>query len=69
MTKYHRLDLPKMTVFLTSGELAILLQKDMDLFKRGLQRGKMFGRCESKSAQYEKKFANHESEILNKHLQ
>jgi len=54
-----------MTVYLSSGELVYLLQKDTELFKKGLQRGKYALRAESKNAQYEKKFAQSESKKLN----
>jgi hypothetical protein len=69
MTDYHTLKLPRMTVILTSGELVYLLQKDKELFKKGLARGKYALRAESKQAQYEKKFADSESQKLNDYLQ
>jgi hypothetical protein len=64
MPSYHRLELPKMTVILTSGELVYLLQKDTEVFKKGLQRGKAFKRVESKQAQYERKLSDYESRKL-----
>jgi hypothetical protein len=55
MPNYHRLDLPKMSVFLTSGELVYLLQKDTELFKKGLERGKAFKRASSLNERIEQK--------------
>jgi hypothetical protein len=69
MANYHRFDLPRMTVYLTSGELVYLLQKDIELFKKGLERGKAFKRAEAKNKQYEKKISNFESQLLNDLIQ
>jgi hypothetical protein len=55
MPNYHRLDLPRMTVFLSSGELVYLLQKDTELFKKGLERGKAFKRASSLNERIEQK--------------
>jgi len=65
MANYHTFKLPCMTIVLSSGELVSLLQSDPILFKKGLQRGKYALRAESKNAQYEKKFAQSESKMLN----
>jgi hypothetical protein len=69
MPVYHEFDLTKMKIVLTSGELLSLLQRDRDIFKRGLVRGKYAIRAESKSAQYESKLAQHESQLLNDLIQ
>lgn len=66
---FYRIDIPKAAVFLTGEEIHHLLLKDIDLYKTALKRGKAFGRNESKKEQYEKKFANHESQILNNLIQ
>jgi hypothetical protein len=55
MPKYHRFELPKCTLILTSGELVYLLQKDRELFKKGLQRGKQALRSESLNDRVEQK--------------
>ena len=66
---YHRIPIQKAVLYLSSTEIQRLLQKDPILFREALRRGKAFGRCESKSAQYAKKLANHESDALNKFLE
>ena len=69
MPSYHRFELPKATVILTSGELIGLLCRDTELYKRALGRGKAIKRCEGKQVQYEKKFASQESQTLNNLVQ
>lgn len=44
-----------MKVVLTSGELVVLLQKDKEIFVKGLQRGKAFKRTEILNARLEQK--------------
>ena len=69
MVKYHRVDIGKATIVITSLELTKLLHHDQELFKEVLKRGKNFKRKEEKDSQYEKKFAESESQQLNDLLQ
>jgi hypothetical protein len=55
MPNFHHFKLPNCTVILTSGELVCLLQKDVELYKKGLERGKHFLRSESLNARVEQK--------------
>ena len=69
MVKYHRIEMGKATIFITTPELATLLHRDQTLFREVLRRGKVFKRKEEKDKQYEKKFAESESQKLNDLLQ
>lgn len=68
MVKLHKLDLPKLTIYLNSEEILQLLNKNNELFLRGIERGKAIKRAESKKAQYEKKQAKHEADFLKKFI-
>ena len=69
MVKYHRIEIGKATIVITSPELTTLLHHDQQLFEEVLKRGKNFKRKEEKDSQYEKKFAESESQQLNDLLQ
>ena len=68
MVKLHKLDLPRMTVYLSSEEVLDLLHHNSETFQKGLERGKAIKRAESKKAQYEKKLANQEADFLKKFI-
>ena len=68
MVKLHKLELPRMTVYLSSEEVLDLLHQNSETFQKGLERGKMIKRAESKKAQYEKKLANQEADFLKKFI-
>jgi hypothetical protein len=68
MVKYHRIELPKMTVFLSSAEILGLLNQNNNLFQKGLERGKAFKRVEGKKEQYAKKLGKQEADFLNKFI-
>ena len=69
MVKYHRIELTKMTVFLSSAEILGLLSQNKELFQKGLERGKAIKRSESKKDQYEKKLAREEASFLKRFIQ
>ena len=68
MVKLHKLDLPRMTVYLSSEEVLDLLHRNSETFQKGLERGKAIKRAESKKAQYEKKLGRQEADFLNKFI-
>lgn len=66
MTHFHRINIPKTSgVYLTDREILKLLMQNKEIYKTGLERGKIFGRADSKKKQYAKKLADHESDTLN----
>lgn len=67
--QYQKITLPKAVVYLTQQEVHHLLLQDIELYKTVLARGKAFSRSAQHKNQSEKKWAEHESQALNKFLQ
>jgi len=68
MVKLHKLVFPKMTLYLYSDEILDLLHQNKELFQKGLERGKIIKRRESKQTQYENKMAKEEADFLKKFI-